>query len=50
MNTYLKKSSPLKKVALILVVLVGTAMIFASCKTHESCPAYGSIEKHEVKG
>ena len=50
MNSHFKNISPLKKVALILVVLVGSAMIFASCKTHESCPAYGSIEKQEVKG
>ncbi|MCG3164703.1 MAG: hypothetical protein POELPBGB_00462 [Bacteroidia bacterium] len=50
MNTHTKHALPLKKVAIILVVLVGSAMIFASCKTHESCPAYGSIEKQEVKG
>lgn len=50
MNTNFKKSNPLKKIALILVVLVTSAMIFASCKTHESCPAYGSIQKQEVKG
>jgi hypothetical protein len=50
MNTHTKITLPLKKVAIILVVLVGSAMVFASCKSHESCPAYGSIEKQEVKG
>jgi hypothetical protein len=50
MITHPQNTSPLKKVAIILVVLVSSAMIFASCKSHESCPAYGSIEKQEVKG
>lgn len=50
MSTHIKKTLPLKKIAVILVVLVGSAMIFASCKTHESCPAYGSVQQVEAKG
>lgn len=34
----------MKKVAVILSIVFVLALLLSSCKTHESCPAYGKAD------
>jgi hypothetical protein len=40
----------LKKSAIFFAVLTVTAMIFSSCRTTESCPAYGKADTPVEQG
>ncbi|HQW22188.1 MAG TPA: hypothetical protein PLI47_02740 [Bacteroidia bacterium] len=44
----------MKKIARISLALAAVTLLFASCKSHEKCPAYGQIGKprhhSEIRG
>lgn len=38
----------MKKVVLFAAVIFFGAAVLSSCKTSETCPAYGSVPTHQV--
>ena len=39
----------MKKLAVIALILVVSAISFSSCKSHEKCPAYSKVEHSSKK-
>jgi len=39
----------MKKTAIFLAILMFSATLLYSCKSHERCPAYGKIEKQNLQ-
>ena len=44
----------MKKIARVTLALAALTVLFASCKSHERCPAYGQMNKtrhhSEIRG
>lgn len=38
----------MKKVYILVVLMFLVALGFSSCKSNDTCPAYGSVETEEV--
>ena len=39
----------MKKVSIVCLAVIFTAMILFSCQTSQKCPAYGGAKKHQVE-
>jgi hypothetical protein len=38
----------MKKVLIALTALFLVAILYSSCKGHETCPAYGKVQNHNT--
>jgi len=46
---HIQNIDPMKKTAVIIFLVVMLATIFASCRTHELCPAYSKANKAKTE-
>lgn len=42
---FASKQIKMKKIIILIVAVIGLAATMSSCKTHETCPAYGQVEQ-----